>query len=308
MNATALIAEDEPILAQALSAMLGRLWPGLALLPTARDGDEAVAQATAELPDILFLDIKLPVRDGLDAAEAIVDAWPENRPLPLIVFVTAYNEYALEAFEHAAVDYVLKPVQSQRLAVACERLQAQLRLRQGTPDDDPMAHHLQALREAATQRAAGATPEPLTLIQAALGTGLYMIHVDDVLYFEAADKYVRIITAHSNPGQPEMLIRTPLRELMPRLDPKQFWQVHRSAVVSVKAIERVTRPSARACARPGRDAGGQPHVRASFQGHVGQFAPCPSTCPPPAPKTCCPCPASNSASRWLASARSTAAT
>ena len=247
MNATALIAEDEPILAQALSSMLGRLWPELTMLPLAKDGGEAIALATAELPDILFLDIQMPVRDGLDAAEAIVDAWPDARPLPLIVFVTAFNEYALEAFNHAAVDYVLKPVQSQRLSITCERLQnqLQLRLRLGQSGEDHLPSELQALREANTRGAGGPPPEPLTLIQAASGTGLYMIHVDDVLYFEAADKYVRIITAHSNPAQPEMLIRTPLRELMPRLDAKQFWQVHRSAVVSVKSIERVTRVNGR---------------------------------------------------------------
>jgi DNA-binding LytR/AlgR family response regulator len=237
MIATALIAEDEPVLAHALSTQLGRLWPELRLLPLAQDGDQAVAIAVAEQPDVLFLDIKMPGRDGLDAAEAIADAWPEQRPLPLTVFVTAYDEYALAAFEQAAVDYVLKPVQATRLAGTCERLQQQLRLR-AAQQDDPAQPPLQALRHAPPPAAAG--QPPLSIIQVSTAQGLVMVPVDDVLYFEAADKYVRLITVNSGQG-PELLIRTPLRELMPRLDTERFWQVHRSAVVNVRAIERVSR-------------------------------------------------------------------
>jgi DNA-binding LytR/AlgR family response regulator len=121
---TALIAEDEPLLARALAAELQRAWPGLQLLPTAPDGEEAVAQALAALPDLLFLDIRMPGQTGLEAAQAIVEDWPAERPLPLIVFVTAYDQYALQAFEASAVDYVLKPVQAERLAATCRRLQA----------------------------------------------------------------------------------------------------------------------------------------------------------------------------------------
>lgn len=241
MNATALIAEDEPVLAHALSTQLGRLWPELQLLPLAQDGDQAVALAVAEQPDVLFLDIKMPGRDGLDAAEAIADAWPEHRPLPLTVFVTAYDEYALAAFEQAAVDYVLKPVQASRLAGTCERLQQQLRLRAAKQEDPalPPMQALQALRQAAPAPAAAHQP-PLSIIQVSTAQGLVMVPVDEVLYFEAADKYVRLITPTSGQG-PELLIRTPLRELMPRLDAERFWQVHRSAVVNVRAIERVSR-------------------------------------------------------------------
>ncbi|RZI80243.1 MAG: response regulator transcription factor [Rubrivivax sp.] len=246
MNATALIAEDEPVLAQALATMLARLWPGLNLLPPARDGGEAVARAIGEQPDILFMDIHMPDRDGLDAAEAIVEAWPATQALPLIVFVTAYDQYALAAFERAAVDYVLKPVQTGRIAATCERLQAQLRLRAAAHDDGALAGTLQALRSAAIERQADLNPStPLTVIQAAVGSGLYMIPVEDVHYFEAADKYVRVITATIGANGAEVLIRTPLRELLPRLNPQHFWQVHRSAVVSVKAIERVTRVNGR---------------------------------------------------------------
>lgn len=273
MNATALIAEDEPVLAQALGTLLGRLWPGLRLLPVAEDGDQAVALALAELPDVLFLDIQMPARDGLDAAETIVDAWPEQRPLPLLVFVTAYDEYALAAFDRAAVDYVLKPAQSARLRETCERLQAQLALRgthtitsasaggdgdgeagagttsSSAPESDTiLPATLQALRKsipAGLRNIDECALPPLSIIQVAAGNSLLMVPVEEVLYFEAADKYVRLITPGRDEAQPELLIRTPLRELMPRLDPSQFWQVHRSAVVNVKAIERVSRVNGR---------------------------------------------------------------
>ncbi|MDO9005974.1 MAG: LytTR family DNA-binding domain-containing protein [Aquabacterium sp.] len=247
MNATALIAEDEPVLAQALATMLTSLWPELTLLPPARDGGEAITRATAEQPDILFLDIHMPDRDGLDAAEAIVEAWPAEQPLPLIVFVTAYDQYALAAFERAAVDYVLKPVQTTRMAATCQRLKAQLKLRTTAQDDGALAGTLQALRSASLERQADLTPSsaPLTVIQAAMGSGLLMIPIEEVQYFEAADKYVRVITPSIGATGAEVLIRTPLRELLPRLNPQHFWQVHRSAVVNLKAIERVSRTNGR---------------------------------------------------------------
>lgn len=247
-NATALIAEDEPILAQALAAMLGRLWPELHLLPLAQDGEHAVELAQAERPDVLFLDIRMPGLDGLEAAEAIVDAWPPERPLPLTVFVTAYDEHAVEAFERAAVDYVLKPVQTARLETTCARLRTLLSQR-ATPasnaaadtavgDDELALPTLRALQQASQPRPA---VPPLSLIQASVGNGLQMVPIEDVLYFEAADKYVRVVTGLHRDGAPDLLIRTPLRELLPQLDERQFWQVHRSVVVNVRAIDRVTR-------------------------------------------------------------------
>lgn len=246
MNATALIAEDEPILAQALAAMLGRLWPELQLLPLAQDGEHAIELTQGAWPDVLFLDIRMPGLDGLEAAEAIVDAWPPERPLPLIVFVTAYDEHAVEAFERAAVDYVLKPVQTARLDTTCARLRALLRQRDAlasssgttTGSDELALPPVQALQQASLPRHAAA---PLSLIQASVGSGLQMVPIEDVLYFEAADKYVRVVTRSQREGAPDLLIRTPLRELVPQLDEQQFWQVHRSVVVSVRAIDRVTR-------------------------------------------------------------------
>lgn len=238
MHALALIAEDEPLLADALARMLQRQWPELRLLPAAPDGQAAIETALAELPDLLFLDIQMPDVTGLDAAEQILERWPDDRDLPLIVFVTAYDQYALAAFEHAAVDYILKPVQSTRLGASVARLKARLAARaQGQPE----APHEPAMAEVAD--GAPERPEPLSIIQVAAGQSLLMVPVDEVLCFEAADKYVRLITERSA-GQ-ELLIRTPLRELLPRLDPQRFWQVHRSAVVNVRAIERVIRDGAR---------------------------------------------------------------
>lgn len=235
MNATALIAEDEPVLALALSKMLQRLWPQLQLLPLAADGQAAIQTALQYLPDVLFLDIQMPDVNGLDAAESIMDGWPDDRALPLIVFVTAYDNHALAAFEQAAVDYVLKPVQTDRLRATCERLQQHLLWRQtgGAASEAPPPP------PAPMPEGVDTPVEPLSIIQVATSTGLLIVPIEDVLCFEAADKYVRLITRQV--GQAELLIRTPLRELLPRLDPQQFWQVHRSAVVNVKAIEQVNR-------------------------------------------------------------------
>ncbi len=238
MNALALIAEDEPLLAEALARKLQRLWPELQLLPVAPDGQAAIDAALEGLPDILFLDIQMPDVTGLDAADVILERWPAERPLPLIVFVTAYDHYALAAFEHAAVDYVLKPVQSARLSTTVARLKAQLTWRQqgGNETEAPPA---EPPDDAGDDLGTLQRPEPLTIIQVAAGQSLVMVPIEEVLCFEAADKYVRLVTERA--GSSELLIRTPLRELLPRLDANRFWQVHRSAVVNVTAIDRVIR-------------------------------------------------------------------
>ncbi len=247
MQATALIAEDEPLLAEALSIQLTQLWPELRLLPHAWDGDEVVERALAERPDVLFMDIRMPGRNGLDAAEAIAEAWPADAPLPLLVFVTAYDEHAVAGFERHAVDYVLKPVQPERLAATCRRLQALLAQRQSSPATDEAS--LQAIEALEAMRAlqepdVEETPLPATLrvLQVAVGTSLKFVRVDNVQYFEAADKYIRVVTTEPGPpGGGELLLRTPLRELIPSLDPERFWQIHRGIVVNIDHIDRVTR-------------------------------------------------------------------
>ena len=243
--ATALIAEDEPLLAQALQAELARAWPELKVMSLARDGEEAIEQALGLRPEVLFLDIRMPGCSGLEAAQALVEDWPEALPLPLIVFVTAYDQYALQAFEFSAVDYVLKPVQPARLAQTCERLKTRLAQRSGARPQEALAQQgdqlVQQLRQLLGSGAVagqGSAPagQPLSLIQASQGNTVHMVPVDEVVYFEAADKYVRVITV----GE-EYLIRTSLRELLPQLDGQRFWQVHRGTVVQATEISQALR-------------------------------------------------------------------
>lgn len=242
MNATALIAEDEPLLAQALAAELARAWPALRVLATVGDGASAVTQALALKPDVLFFDIRMPGQTGLEAAVELADEWPEGPDggnFPALVFVTAYDQYAVQAFEAQAVDYVLKPVQAARLQKTVAKLQQQLAQRnQGAADSNPLEATLGQLRHLLAGTAP-ATQPALKVIQASVGTAIRMVPVDEVTYFEAADKYVRVLTADH-----EYLIRTPLKELLPQLDAQAFWQVHRGTVVRAAAIDSVTRDEA----------------------------------------------------------------
>ncbi|OEZ83181.1 transcriptional regulatory protein YehT [Janthinobacterium sp. HH104] len=262
----ALIAEDEPILAAALTHALQRLWPELDIVATCPNGVEALRQGLALQPDILFLDIKMPGKTGLEAAEELAEQWPDGIAFPHIVFVTAYDEYALAAFEHAAADYVLKPVNDARLGKTVERLQQRLRdssvgkgvgngsgnaavtataaasapattataaLAAGTASDDNMARLLSQLQ-------AMLPPAPrLQMIRAAVGNSVRMIALADIVYFEALDKYINVVCQDS-----EALIRTSLKELLPQLDPQQFWQIHRGTIVNASAIATAVRDEA----------------------------------------------------------------
>ncbi len=249
---TALIAEDEPLLARALRAELAAAWPDLVVADVATDGGAAVNKALALRPDVLFFDINMPVMTGLEAAAALADAWETHsadaRPFPLLVFVSAYDEYALQAFETQAIDYIVKPVQPQRLQKTVAKLKATLVQRapaaNATAKEAALEQTLAQLRHllapsALPQHSATSTGA-LTVIQASLtsaaGSALVMVPVEEVIYFEAADKYVRVLTAER-----EVLIRTPLKDLLPQLDPNRFWQIHRSTVVRANAIESFTR-------------------------------------------------------------------
>ncbi|MDZ7812409.1 MAG: LytTR family DNA-binding domain-containing protein [Ideonella sp.] len=244
MTLTALIAEDEPLLARALQAELARAWPDLRVTAMAQDGDEAVALALEHLPTVVWLDIRMPGRDGLAAAQAMVEDWPPGRALPLIVFVTAYDHYALQAFEHAAADYLLKPVQPERLQACCQRLQSRLATPPGTPpgqasDGLSAAEDTALLARLRDLLLTGTAPHPterLQVLQASHGAHLTLVPVEEVIYFEAADKYVRVITA-----QQEHLIRLSLRELLSQLDPQQFWQIHRGTVVQWREVAQAWR-------------------------------------------------------------------
>jgi DNA-binding LytR/AlgR family response regulator len=220
---TALIAEDEPILAATLAAALRRQWPELTIVATCVNGVEALARSVDLRPEVLFLDIKMPGKSGLEVAEELADAWSGPSPFPQIVFVTAYDEFAVQAFEREAADYVLKPVADERLARTITRLRQRLQ--------DKPAGGLEAL--AAQLRALGVplATQRLTVIRAAVGNQVRMVPVSDVVYFEAADKYVNVVTADS-----EVLIRMSLKELLPQLDEQVFWQVHRGTIVNSACV------------------------------------------------------------------------
>ncbi|MFJ3058627.1 LytR/AlgR family response regulator transcription factor [Herbaspirillum sp. NPDC087042] len=238
---TALIAEDEPLLAKALSQALQRTWPQLDVLQLAPNGIVALEQALALRPDVLFLDIKMPGQSGLEVARELAEQWPQGpgeKPFPLIVFVTAYDEHALEAFERAAIDYLLKPVTDARLGSTVQRLQTLLAQRSASSQDDYLELALARLRQLAAPAEQAATPR-LEIIRAAVGNRTRLIPVEEVLYFEATDKYVNVVTADG-----EALIRTSLRELLPQLDGRQFWQIHRGTVVQVRKVQAALRDEA----------------------------------------------------------------
>ena len=253
MAARALIAEDEPLLAATLGAELAKLWPELALVSVVGDGQSAVEQTLALRPDVCFLDIRMPEMTGLEAAQALAEDWPDDAaPFPLVVFVTAYERHALEAFDHAAVDYLLKPIDTVRVARAVARVQLLLGARRAErravadtppvldPSRDGNAWQRLLASPDAMRALLGATTAPrLETIAAGSGSAVHLVPVNDVVYFEAADKYVRVLTADR-----EHLIRISLRELLPQLDPARFWQVHRATVVRADAIERAERDDA----------------------------------------------------------------
>ena len=245
---TALIAEDEPLLAQALQAELAQAWPALQVLRTVGDGTSAVEAALALQPDVLFFDIRMPGQSGLEAAAELVDAWPtdgpEAKPFPALVFVTAYDQYAVQAFEAQAVDYLLKPVQSARLQKTVSKLQlALVNTAQSAPkigaNDAALEATLAQLRSLLAPTASTLAGAPLQVLQASIGNSIHIIPVGEVLYLEAADKYLRVLTATQ-----EYLLRTPLKELLPQLDAQLFWQTHRGTVVRVQAIRSVSRDEA----------------------------------------------------------------
>lgn len=234
MSIRALIAEDEPILAATLARTLQRLWPQLEIAGTASNGVAAVEQALALRPDVLFLDIKMPGQTGIEAAEELAERWEGPAPFPHVVFVTAYDDYAVQAFEQAAADYVLKPVNDTRLARTVERLQGLLAHRHGGQEagSDPLGDPLTELVGKLQALIPGsAAPERLSIIRAAVGSTVRMIPVAEVVFFQATDKYVTVATADS-----EALIRVPLKELLPQLDPTRFRQVNRSTVVNMACV------------------------------------------------------------------------
>jgi len=221
-NLTAIIADDEQHLANYLNDRLNALWPELNIVGIAKNGLEAIRLVDDESPTIVFLDIRMPGLTGLEVASRL-DAKTH------VVFVTAYDQYAVDAFDRQAADYLLKPVSDDRLTRTIERLKARLaqtELPVGVAD---------ILKQLATGLPT-AKSASLRWIRASLGETVRQVPVDDVLYFQAQDKYVSVYTRDG-----ELLIRTPLSELQAQLDPDEFWQIHRSTIVNVKRIAATTR-------------------------------------------------------------------
>ncbi|MFZ6655089.1 LytR/AlgR family response regulator transcription factor [Undibacterium sp. TJN19] len=225
---TALIADDEVTLVNFLKAELAVLWPELKIVGLACNGIDAMRLIDELLPSVAFLDIRMPGMSGLELAGKL----HQTKGAPLVVFVTAYNQYAVDAFEREAVDYLLKPPTRERLGRTVEKLKRQLTVSDGAA---PAADVLARLMAAVTQIPAPATGR-LDWIRAAYGNETRLIAIDEVVYFEANDKYVSVFTETD-----ESLIRTPLKELMDGLDASRFWQVHRRTVVAVRHIASTTR-------------------------------------------------------------------
>lgn len=222
---TAVVADDERLLREQIVGRLKDAWPELAIVGEAANGAEAVALVQSLEPDVVFLDIRMPGMDGLAAARALAGRVH-------IVFITAYDEYAIRAFEQGAVDYLLKPAEPERLAVTCQRLRGRL---EKAPD--PMTDLLAQLSQRLGVGAGGTAPrEYLRWVQASVGAAIRMIPTGDILFFRAEDKYTRVQTKGF-----EALIRKPIKELIDELDPQEFWQIHRATVVRVDAIGEVSR-------------------------------------------------------------------
>jgi DNA-binding LytR/AlgR family response regulator len=227
---TALIADDEPLLREALVRQLALAWPELEVVAQVRNGREAVKQFEALAPDVCFLDVHMPGLSGVEAARAI------GRRAHL-VFVTAYDHYAVQAFAEGVLDYIVKPVEQARLAETVTRLQERLSASQPASNTEAL---LQQLTEQLA-RLAGAAGAPLRWIRAQVGHDTRLIATDDVDYLRSDTKYT-LVAWRGDGGEPgEALVRTPLKELADQLDPQQFAQVHRSVVVNLRSISHVTR-------------------------------------------------------------------
>lgn len=241
----AVLADDERLMREQLRSRLAEVWPELNIVAEAKNGLEAVELTREHKPDLVFLDIRMPGLTGVDAARQIAqmgDDGPEDDSwlVPEIVFITAYDQYAVEAFEQGVADYVLKPAERERLQLTVARIKKRLAQREGGPAGeagDGAAPLQQLLHKLSAQLGpGGAKPNYLQWIQASVGQAIQMIPVEDVLFFISDEKYTRVQTAKL-----EALIRKPIKELVDELDPQRFWQIHRSTLVNARAIDGVTR-------------------------------------------------------------------
>jgi DNA-binding LytR/AlgR family response regulator len=234
----AVLADDERLMREQLRTRLTEVWPELEIVAEAKNGLEAVELCREHKPDLVFLDIRMPGLTGVEAARQIAQLPEDDEWLvPEIVFITAYDQYAVEAFEQGVADYVLKPAERERLQLTVQRIKKRLAQRQGTEPVEASAAPLQQLlHKLSGQLNPGGKPNYLQWIQATVGQAIQMIPVDDVLFFISDEKYTRVQTAKI-----EALIRKPIKELVDELDPGVFWQIHRSTLVNAKAIDGITR-------------------------------------------------------------------
>ena len=237
----AVIADDERLMREQLRTRLHQVWPDLEIVAEAKNGLEAVQAVSVHQPDVIFLDIRMPGLTGVEAAKEIAQLeLSDDALLPEMVFITAYDQYAIDAFEQGVIDYVLKPAEPERLRLTAERLKARLKQRANglnDPADNALAtHSVQQLLHVLSAQVSGRVVQYLSWLQASVGQTIQMVAVEDVLYCVSDEKYTRVQTAKQ-----EFLIRKPIKELVEELDPAIFWQIHRSTLVNVKAIAGVTR-------------------------------------------------------------------
>ena len=225
--AKAVVAEDEALLRQALLAALGEAWPQLEIAAECEDGASALEAIAEHRPDVAFLDIRMPGLTGLEVAAASAEVSPATQ----IVFVTAYDQYAIDAFERGAIDYLLKPIAADRLAATVQRVQA--RAAAGAADSAALSA---LIRQLGARAAEPRAEPPLSWITASTGRETRLILLDDVVYFRADNKYTTVMTAEG-----EALLRKPIRELLDVLDPAVFRQIHRSTIVNMKAVASIVR-------------------------------------------------------------------
>jgi DNA-binding LytR/AlgR family response regulator len=227
-RATALIADDEPLLRESLVRSLASAWPGLQVVAQARNGREAIELFETHRPNICFLDVQMPGKTGVEAAQHIGGR-------AHLVFVTAFDKYAVQAFAQGALDYLVKPVEPQRLAETVQRLQDRLRASQPALDSEVLLQQLARMLNPETAN------RSLRWVRASVGTTVRLIAVEDIDFLRAEDKYTQVAWRDDSGQAREAVIRTPLKELLPQLDTTQFAQVHRSVVVNLSAISHVTR-------------------------------------------------------------------
>ena len=250
----AVIADDERLMRDQLRARLQQVWPELIIVAEAKNGLEAVQAVREHQPDVIFLDIRMPGLTGVEAAKEIAQLeLSDEALLPEMVFITAYDQYAIDAFEQGVVDYVLKPAEAERLRLTTERLKTRIWQRANDLNDSVKAdlnsdlhlaetnkafaaHSVQQLLHVLAAQVSGRPAHYLSWLQASVGQTIQMVAVEDVLYCVSDEKYTRVQTA-----QQEFLIRKPIKELVDELDPAIFWQIHRSTLVNVKAIAGVVR-------------------------------------------------------------------